>query len=84
MDREKVLKRLATFVQEECSEQAFHAAIERALERVVTGAVPERLTIGAGDVLAPGASIVMDDGRLWLDAFYDALLFELLRLSRPH
>jgi len=84
MDREKVLNRLATFVQEECSEQAFHAAIERALERVVTGAVPARLAIGAGDVLTPRASIARDDGHQWLDAFYDALLFELLQLSRPH
>ncbi len=84
MDRERVLKRLATFVQEECSEQAFHAAIERALERVVNDAVPGRLAIAAGGVPTPGGSIVMDDGRLWLDAFYDALLLELLQLSRTH
>ena len=80
-ERRDELERLATFAFEECGTEACHAAITRALARVVSGTEPERLAISAVDVPTVDESSE-EDSRVWsLDAFYEALLVELLALT---
>ena len=64
------LERVANVALEACGEEACVAAIERALERVITADDPEPLAIYADE-----------DNRCWsLDALYETVRLELLRL----